>query len=323
MENLQRKPLGCIVKMGGAAITRKDELEAIDVEKLSITCSQLSQSMIPSSSPPVNMDWSRRCDLDTHVPKLSNLQEKHFDSMTPFIIIHGAGSFGHFQASRSSVHNGGLETTLGKAGFVATRISVTRLNHEIVRMLASEGIPAVGVSPFSAGWSTGNRALEQADMSMLRKILESGLIPVLHGDAVFDSVQGCTILSGDVVLRKLAQDMKPTHAVFLTDVPGVFDRPPSERDAVLLEEIVVQRDGSWKITKPVTLISQTGVKTVSAAHDTTGGMATKIAEAASIAKSGVDVYIVQAGSQHALEAFQRTSRDALSEKWVGTIIRAS
>ena len=35
------------------------------------------------------------------------------------------------------------------------------------------------------------------------------------------------------------------------------------------------------------------VQTTVAAHDTTGGMATKIAEAASIAAMGIDVYIVE------------------------------
>jgi isopentenyl phosphate kinase len=34
------------------------------------------------------------------------------------------GSFGHFQASKSGVHKGGLDQSLVKAGFVATRISV-------------------------------------------------------------------------------------------------------------------------------------------------------------------------------------------------------
>lgn len=321
MDSSEHKPLHCIVKMGGAAVTHKGELESIDVEKLSITCSQLRQSMILSSGAPINMDWSRSTG-EIQVPEASDLQQRHFD-LKPFIIIHGAGSFGHFQASRSSVHKGGLETTLGKAGFVATRISVTRLNHEIVRTLASEGVPAVGVSPFSAGWSTENRALKQSDVAMLKKILNAGLIPVLHGDAVFDSFQGCTILSGDVVLRKLAQELRPTHSVFLTDVPGVFDRPPSEMDAVLLEEIEVQRDGSWKITRPQTLFLKTGVETVAAAHDTTGGMATKIAEAATIAMSGVDVYIVEVGTRHALEAFQCSSRNDLSKDWVGTVVRRS
>lgn len=35
-----------------------------------------------------------------------------------------SGSFGHFQASESGVHKGGLNQPLVKAGFVATRISV-------------------------------------------------------------------------------------------------------------------------------------------------------------------------------------------------------
>ncbi|GAB2264030.1 hypothetical protein Droror1_Dr00026164 [Drosera rotundifolia] len=53
-----------------------------------------------------------------------------------FVVVHGAGSFGHFQASKSGVHKGGLDLPLVKAGFVATCISVASLNLEIVRALA-------------------------------------------------------------------------------------------------------------------------------------------------------------------------------------------
>lgn len=316
----QQRPLRCIVKLGGAAITHKDELETLDVEKLTVTCKQLRQCMISPSSAHVTMDWSRR-DVVSEPPALADLEHTHFD-MDPFIIIHGAGSFGHFQASRSGVHKGGLRTTLGKSGFVATRISVTKLNFEIVRALALVGIPAVGVSPFSAGWLTHNRVLDRYDISILENVLDAGLTPVLHGDAVLDSSQGCTILSGDVVLCKLAQQLKPTRAVFLTNVPGVFDRPPSEPNAVLLEEIVVHKDGSWEIVRPERLHATTGVETAAAAHDTTGGMATKIAEAATVAMSGVDVYIVEVGTDHALAVLKGISRAGLSQNWVGTIVRA-
>lgn len=46
-----------------------------------------------------------------------------------YVLIQSAslGSFGHFQASRSGVHKGGLEKPIVKAGFVATRISVRSL----------------------------------------------------------------------------------------------------------------------------------------------------------------------------------------------------
>jgi len=43
------------------------------------------------------------------------------------IFISGLGSFGHFQASKSGVHKGGLDCSLVKAGFVATRISVRNM----------------------------------------------------------------------------------------------------------------------------------------------------------------------------------------------------
>lgn len=43
------------------------------------------------------------------------------------LILCWLGSFGHFQASRSGVHKGGLQLPFVKAGFVATRISVSLL----------------------------------------------------------------------------------------------------------------------------------------------------------------------------------------------------
>ncbi|KAF3327757.1 hypothetical protein FCM35_KLT07875 [Carex littledalei] len=58
-----------------------------------------------------------------------------------------------------------------------------------------------------------------------------------------------------------------------TDVLGVYNRPPSDSDVVLLKEIV-------KITM--------------AAHDSIGGMEAKIIEAAITAKLGFDVYITKA-----------------------------
>uniref|UniRef100_A0A2P2K327 Aspartate/glutamate/uridylate kinase domain-containing protein n=1 Tax=Rhizophora mucronata TaxID=61149 RepID=A0A2P2K327_RHIMU len=73
----------------------------------------------------------------------------------------------------------------------------------------------------------------------MAKAIDSGFVPVLHGDAVLDEAQGCTILSGDVIIRHLAAYLKPRYVVFLTDVFGVYDRPPSEPDAILLREIEI------------------------------------------------------------------------------------
>ncbi|CAO1944841.1 unnamed protein product [Urochloa humidicola] len=187
----------------------------------------------------VGMDWSKRhgdpADPAVDAEWIAGMAGLGLD--TNFIIVHGAGSFGHFQASRSGVHKGGLHSTLVKAGFVATRISVTSLNQEIVRALAREGIPSVGMSPFACGWSTKQRKLASANSSQIIKSLDAGFVPVLHGDAVLDELLDCTILSGDVIIRHLAQLLSPKYVVFLTDVHGVYDRPPTDPNAVLLKEI--------------------------------------------------------------------------------------
>jgi len=107
-------------------------------------------------------------------------------------------------------------------------------------------------------------------------------------------------------------------------VPGVYDRPPTDPDATLLKEIVVFEDCSWTIVDPPFGLNKGSVQTTVAAHDTTGGMATKIAEAASIAAMGIDVYVVEAGTPHALEALRGNVKNLKSKKmWMGTLIRSA
>lgn len=269
----------------------------------------------------VGMDWSKRPgQLDVSVD-VDDIGDQSVWDARNFIVVHGAGSFGHFQASKSGVHKGGLDCSLVKAGFVATRISVTSLNMEIVRALAQEGIPSIGISPFSCGWTTDQRNVASADISTVAKAVDSGFIPVLHGDAVLDHSQGCTILSGDVIVRHMAEVLEPQYVVFLTDVFGVYDRPPSEPDAVLLKEIAVDEDGNWRVVNPAPETMYKEVEITVAAHDTTGGMVTKISEAAAIAKLGIDVYIVKAATEYSLKALKGEVQCNIPHDWLGTAIR--
>ena len=48
----------------------------------------------------------------------------------------------------------------------------------------------------------------------LEGLILNGFIPLLHGDCVFDSVRGCTILSGDTILEV---GIKPTHCKIIID----------------------------------------------------------------------------------------------------------
>jgi isopentenyl phosphate kinase len=76
-----------VVKLGGAAVTIKDTLETLQVDALACTARQLAI---------VSTD-------------------------TPCVVIHGAGSFGHHQASHYHVAQGGTDSLNVRKGFALTR----------------------------------------------------------------------------------------------------------------------------------------------------------------------------------------------------------
>jgi hypothetical protein len=96
---------------------------------------------------------------------------------------------------------------------------------------------------------------------------------------------------GDTIIRHLAERLRPEWVVFLTDVEGVFDKPPSEQGARLLQLIDVQLGGGWAAAG-----LGTEVQLACGEHDTTGGIAKKVEEAAVIARLGIPVVIAKAGT---------------------------
>ena len=84
------------------------------------------------------------------------------------------------------------------------------------------------------------------------------------------------------------------------------------------QEIRVDSDGKWEVVRAGGGAAvNTQVDFSCAAHDTTGGVETKVRSAANIAACGVDVFIVKAGSEHAVTAMQI----GYTEGWVGTWLR--
>jgi len=223
------------------------------------------------------------------------------------IVVHGAGSFGHFQAKQYSVSSGTLSesgcprspnqklSAFLREGFAKTRLSVTQLNHHIMTTMIQKGIPAVGVSPFPT-MTTFNRQLQEEEKisESIQAALDLGLVPVLHGDACIDtSDRQTTILSGDTIFVHLCRKFKPDYAVFLADVDGVLTAPPGSvpEPRVIPTIFVDQLDGSTDI--PDIEMSQ-------AVHDVTGGIKHKLNAAIQVVhEMGIPVYIVKAGSEDA------------------------
>jgi isopentenyl phosphate kinase len=176
-----------------------------------------------------------------------------------FVVVHGAGGFGHQIAAGSNLATGGLVNDAARMGFARTRASVTKLNQLVTGELIAAGLPAIAISPMGH-WQTDNRDVDDAastsGCAAVRDALANGMLPVVHGDCVWDAALGCTVLGGDKLVCSLAQAIGPRHVVFLTNVAGLYTAPPSEEGAVLLREIRVRPDGTWFAGAPTPLRHQ-------------------------------------------------------------------
>jgi isopentenyl phosphate kinase len=281
----------CVIKLGGAAITDKDRIEELKPKAF----------------------------LRDLADIIAILHKKHIG----LIIVHGAGSFGHFQAKKHQFHlsEGGQS---GKTpvellrGVAETRQSVLKLNAIIVDMLLEAGVPAVGMAPMGS-WSMGGKkgVVVSDNISQLAQALGCGFVPVLHGDIVLQhSPDRVAILSGDAIMRRIAEACSLARAVFVTNVPGVLSSWPCGE---LIREIHVDARGSLLEARNAQGQSIARLEAVgsSSVIDTTGGMITKLYEAFQMAAGGTKVRMVEAGSMHLLAAVER---DVLPADWVGTEI---
>ena len=196
--------VAAVVKLGGAAITWKDTLETLNEPTLRACARAIARAVT------LEEDRARR--------RARALLGEGEGGRRPrgkgIVVVHGAGSFGHFQARRYGVSKGcrgvarastststSTYTSTSTAsvfdamrdnpellrGVAQTRQSVTRLNHLVTSALIAEGVPAVGMSPFGGGWFTSGGGGEVTAASAaaaalcVRTALAAGLVPVIHG----------------------------------------------------------------------------------------------------------------------------------------------
>lgn len=273
-----------LVKMGGSAITDKSKFETF-----------------------------KRDSFDSISRDLAAAQR---DCRHRFILVHGAGSFGHHTARAYNLSTGGDDLSWVE-GFSKTHRSVSKLNSLVLEELHARGLSRVIHWPLFGSVKTfGKNAVLKRGFLGIRKleeVLNAGFTPLMHGSMVLDSRQKCSVLSGDGILTAVAKafnrrfsqrDYVVKSCVFLTDVDGVFDVNPSEhKQAKLIRKI---RAGGRKNLGHVD-----GMTTGVVVPDVTGGIKAKVAAALEIAnKAGVPVYIVRAGSASARECLlgRRPSR---------------
>ncbi|KAM9984313.1 hypothetical protein ACTFIZ_003978 [Dictyostelium cf. discoideum] len=258
-----------IIKFGGAYISKKDKLETI---------------------------WKENIDNLVYIIKKLSIDYNH-----KIILIIGAGSFGHHSANQYKVKYG-LSSDCGAGGsggdnkflcegILRTRESVTTLLDIVKKELVNNGLNVCSMSPFSS-WRTNNGGdnVVQDNIDNINFSLNHfpKIIPILHGDVCLDNTLGCTIISGDTIIRELCFKLKPNKCIYVSDVNGVYDSNPKENEnAQLLSNIKVSKiDGGDNNNDNIKLTLDSNSK------DVTGGMKSKLDSAIRVARNQTYTLII-------------------------------
>jgi isopentenyl phosphate kinase len=201
-------------------------------------------------------------------------------AIRPLIIIHGGGSFGHHYAKEYDLAKG-YKNIRQLTGLSKTHQAMVALNKLVVDALIQRGIPAIAVQP-SAFILTRSGRICDFNGTLLLRMLNLNLVPVLYGDAVLDEELEFTILSGDQLVATLAVHFESKRIILCVDVDGLFTSDPKlDPHAKLIRRISLSELKSFhaEIGHSLTV-------------DVTGGMYGKIAALIPILEKGVGVKII-------------------------------
>ncbi len=205
-----------------------------------------------------------------HTPRLDVIQRladeiadaRREDPQLSLILGHGSGSFGHVPARRYGTRQG-VQTPQAWQGFVEVWREAQALNRLVMDALARADVPAIALPPLSSILAKDGQVLLW-ELGPLRGALQAGLMPVIYGDVIFDTVRGGTILSTEDLFAYLVGELLPGRILLAGIEPGVWiDYPRCTR---LLDLIT-----------PADFMEIAPALSGSSATDVTGGMASKVA----------------------------------------------
>lgn len=212
---------------------------------------------------------SRKVFRANTISAIAPILFKMVNSGMEFIIVHGAGSFGHIDAKSGDLARGrvsGREEEQRRAR-ETVRNSMSELNGSVISILESHGIRSRSHPPRE--WANGTGSNFSGD---IKRFEEKGYVHVTFGDVV--DVAGDRefgILSGDHIMERLSTELPDVEkAIFLLNgIDGLYDKDPNKK-------------GSQKI--PVWTSSTSYETSINELTDVTGGMALKVEVAARISK---------------------------------------
>lgn len=205
-----------------------------------------------------------------------------------FILGNGAGSFGHASAHEYGLREGAynVEQFYGAA---LTHNNVRDLNLRLGTALNKHSVPATCLSPGDMLVSR-QREIISGDIQSVEYALANKLVPVLHGDVVYDETNGVSIVSTERALLWFADALHELYeqitVIAITRTGGVL-----RSDGTVVPTL--QRHDS------VESLRQAG-------HDVTGSMDSKVQSLRGAAANGYTTYIIGNSEEELLAAIRHT-----------------
>ncbi len=256
---------------------------------------KLGGSLITDKSQPYTPRLDKLADLAAQIQ--SALQSNPGLSL---VVGHGSGSFGHTAAKQYGTRQG-VTTRQQWLGFDEVWYQAATLNRFVVEALHQAGVPALALAPVSAITSS-NGKIAAWELMPIRAALEAGLVPVVYGDVIFDTMLGGTILSTEDLFEHLARALRPQRILLAGLEQAVWADFPQRQQRIA------------KIISKSFEIIKAGVG-ASHATDVTGGMETKVGQMLALVDE-IPGMSAQIFSGEAAGNLQRT----LSGEHLGTII---
>lgn len=234
------------LKLGGSLITDKNEPHTVRQEVLDRLAQEISSALV--SNPQLRL-----------------------------LIGHGSGSFGHIPAQKYQTRQG-VTTPQEWLGFTEVWREAIALNSLVMKALHKAGIPAISFSPCAQILAVDGK-IDSWDTVQIRSALIHGLVPVIYGDVIFDSIRGGTIFSTEEQFEFLAAEFEPEKILLAGVEPGVWKDYPDRKE--ILPAIT-----------PATINSLSKTLNGSASPDVTGGMQSKVQIMMNLIEKGLSREII-------------------------------
>ena len=230
-------------------------------------------------------DKARECTPD--ISAIQRIADQLSDYDLPLILIHGGGSYAHPLVTRSGISRG-LRDRSQLRPISETEFYLSQLTRIIWASLMLRDKLPVPFHPMSfVAFDKGK--VKRVLLDPIRKALRAGLLPLLHGDLVFDESRGIGVLSGDRLASLIGLRLGASRVLLGCDVDGVYsENPKTLPSATLIPEVTSE---NFRLV----LDASRGPSS-----DATGGMGEKVRQALRLAKNGCECYIFNLREKNAL-----------------------